>query len=141
VFDTDTRIKRRALRNWLVLLRKNHGSDEISLNPLDFVPGLGLALQHAETQREYHNGKISFSEALYDVIQQSAIAATVGAGIFAIAPSHLAAKRTMHVVTKGPAVITGVALAAAVAALTTPGATVEHGPYGTVRVTPRLGLY
>lgn len=141
MFVIDTRIRKKAQRNLLVLLRKNHGSDAIALNTLDFVPGVGLALQHAETQKEYHKGNISFEQAMYDVIQQSAIAATVGAGVFAIAPTHLAAKRTMHVVTKGPAVITGVALAAAVVALTTPGATVEHGPYGTVRVTPRLGLY
>ena len=141
MYVIDTRIRRRARRNLLVLLRKNHGSDPIALNTLDFVPGVGLALQHSETQRQYHTGKISFEEAMYDVIQQSAIAATVGAGVFAIAPTHLAAKRTMHVVTKGPAVITGVALAAAVVALTTPRADVEHGPYGTVKVTPRLGIF
>jgi len=113
----------------------------MALNAIDFVPGVGLALQHAETQSEYHRGEISFTEAVYDVVQQAAIAATVGAGVFAIAPTHLAAKRTMFVITKGPTVITAVALAAAVSALTSPSADVEHGPYGTVRVTPRLGFY
>ena len=141
MYDIDTRIKRRAPRNWLVLQRRNHGSEIIALNLLDFVPGVGLFLQHAETQQEYNRGQISFSEALFDVIQQSAIAATVGAGVFYIAPTHLAAKRTMHVVTKGPTVIAAVGLAAGVSALTTPSADVEHGPYGSVRITPRLGIF
>ena len=113
----------------------------MALNAIDFVPGVGLALQHAETQSEYHKGEISFSEAVFDVAQQAAVAATVGAGVFAIAPTHLAVKRTMFVVTKGPTVIAAVALAAGVSALTSPSADVEHGPYGSVKVIPRLGVF
>ena len=141
MYVIDTRIKRRAPRNLLVLQRKNHGSDVIALNALDFVPGVGLALQHTEIQIAYQRGEISFAEAMFDVTAASTVAFASGAALFKVAPSHLAAERTRLLVTRGPHAIGLVGAALVVHAVTKKGADVEHGPYGTVRVTPRLGLF
>jgi len=124
-----------------VLQRKNHGSDEIALNTLDFVPGVGLVLQHTEIQQAYWRGDISFAEAVFDVAAASTTAFVSGAVLFKIAPSHLAAERTKVLVTKGPWGLGLIGAALVVHAVTKKGADVEHGPYGTVRVTPRLGLF
>ncbi|MCL0030036.1 hypothetical protein M1N19_03645 [Dehalococcoidia bacterium] len=110
------------------------------MNIIDYVPGVGLAKQHTETQLEYHRGEISFQEAVFDVVEQAIIASAISIGSFALLPNYMGAKRLQNVVTKGPVALAAVGLAIAVHEVTKPSATVEAGPYRSYKVTPKLGF-
>lgn len=108
---------------------------------MDLIPVYGTTTSTIDVLSEYDAGHISMSEAIFEMTAIGAFAGVVFGLTFVHAPSVGTVKAAVALSPKLPAVGAVAALAVATHLVTQRSVDVEHGPYGTVRVTPRLGFF
>ena len=111
------------------------------IDPHHMYPVVGYPMTMKNVIDEMDEGKITFGEAV--ILSMFAGALQAGHMIFAAQHSYMAAmrfQRTM-LLAWNPLTYATLGVVAGTYALTKPGANVSMGPYGSVRVMPRLGIF
>ena len=106
----------------------------------DLIPVYGTMTATLDVLEDYDSGKISLAEAQLEISAVAAFSGTVFGMTFVHLPSIGTTKAVAAIAPKLPAIAAATALVVATRYVTAPSADVEHGPFGTVRVTPRLGF-
>ena len=111
----------------------------MTLDYTTFVPVDGYPIAQKQMLDDYDRGEISFAEACFQSMFNSAV---YGLTMIAAAQSnYLAAMQFQRMMTAAPMAIGVTTVAVGVHATTKPGADVSMGPFGSVRVMPRLGIF
>lgn len=111
----------------------------MTLDYTTFVPVVGYPIAQKQMLDDYDRGEISFAEACFQSAFNSAVYTVTM--IAAAQSNYLAAMQFQRLMTAAPMAIGVTTAAIGVHALTTPSADIERGPFGSVKVTPRLGVF
>ncbi len=94
-----------------------------------------------EVLSDYDSGNISMGQALFEITAVGAFAGLVFGVTFVHVPSVGTVKAVAALSPRIPVIGVAAVLAVSTHNVTKRSVDVEHGPYGTVRVTPRLGFF
>lgn len=111
------------------------------VDPMHLLPVVGYPMSMHEATERYDQGELTFGELALLSMYGGAI--TGIHMILAAQHSYFAAMRFQALMTAAmnPTTYAIIGLVAGVHAIMKPGADVSMGPYGSVRVMPRLGIF